>query len=321
MKYTYLILLMPEMYYTIVECAFAPDINLEGRLSTNKDSMVLQLICSTNIAVQLCTAEFLIYSKTHDSIRYFDTNCYHTLGICSPTVCTCSGDCMLFKLNVTVTQEMLNHSYSCASRIEKDGVTYLANMSVIHDGNGGFNLLKKIVIPNGSVSNQQKTTNFSPELDTSSLTVPLIIISTTGCVTCILTVIVMYLYCRSRYNDSKKAKDELSNTKAQFYTKHATEANGLGTPTFQILPTVCCPQTNSDAQDIPIGQDEISNTETKSNDQDIFCVQAEISNNGVRGSVASSGSDNRSVDLLFNRSSDKIIFQFHHESTEPSKIV
>ncbi|CAC5378092.1 unnamed protein product [Mytilus coruscus] len=137
MKYTYFILLTSEMYFSIVEGALAPDINLEGRLLTNNESKVLQLICSTNIAVQLCTVEFLIDKRTHDNIRHFDNNCYHRMWKCSPTVCTCSDDCMSFTLNVTVRQDMMNHSYSCASRFEKEGVTYLANITVIHDGNGG----------------------------------------------------------------------------------------------------------------------------------------------------------------------------------------
>lgn len=115
----------------------APDINLEGKILRDKNSKVLQLICSTNIAVQLCTVELLIDERTHDNIRYYDNNCYHKMWICSPEVCKCSEDCMSFILNVTVTEDMMNHSYSCASRIEKDGVTYLANISVKHDGNGG----------------------------------------------------------------------------------------------------------------------------------------------------------------------------------------
>lgn len=117
--------------------ALAPDINLKGKLITNSDLKVLQLICSTNIAPQMCTVEYLVDKRTYDTIRYFNNNCYHTMWICSPTVCACSDDCMSFTLNVTVTNDMMNHSYSCASRIESEKVIYLANISVIHDGNGG----------------------------------------------------------------------------------------------------------------------------------------------------------------------------------------
>lgn len=122
---------------SIIILALPPDINFEGRLLTNNDNTVLQLICSTNIAVQQCTVEFLFDKRTHDNIRYYDNNCYHTIRICSPTICACSDDCKLFTLNVTVTKDMMNHSYSCSSRMEKEGVKYLANVTVIHDGNGG----------------------------------------------------------------------------------------------------------------------------------------------------------------------------------------
>lgn len=122
--------------WTFLFITLAPDINLKGRLLANNNSKIFQLVCSTNIAIQLCTVEFLIDKKTHESIRYYNKNCYHTTALCSPTVCTCSDDCKSFTLNVTVTQNMMSHLYSCASRIGYGGVTYLANVSVIHDGNG-----------------------------------------------------------------------------------------------------------------------------------------------------------------------------------------
>lgn len=90
----------------------------------------IQLICSTNIGVSQCNAEFLIEERTHDFIRYDDNKCYHKGWICSPNICACSDNCKLFKLNITVAKEMINHAYSCKSVIETGGVTYLANISI-----------------------------------------------------------------------------------------------------------------------------------------------------------------------------------------------
>lgn len=252
---------MTELYFSIVECALAPDIHLEGRILTNNDSNVLQLICSTNIAVQLCTFEFLIDKRTHDTMRYFNNSCYHKMWICTPTVCTCSDDCMSFTLNVTVTQDMMNHSYSCASRIEKDGIIYFGDIEVKHDGNGVFILFKKSIVPYSSVTSTQKVTTFSPEIRTVSfISAPLLIaVAAFGLLSCVLLVIILLMICR-RYCNSK-TEDKSRNNNA------------------------LCEKQN----------------EINSNVQDVFQVQAEVNSAGTRFSLASSNqSDNISVDLLID---------------------
>lgn len=98
---------------------------------------VFQLICSTNIAVWQCTAEFLIEERTHADIRYANNMCYHTDGICPSNLCACSESCNSFTWNVTIIKDMKNHSYSCATRMVKGGVYYLANVTVKWDGNDG----------------------------------------------------------------------------------------------------------------------------------------------------------------------------------------
>lgn len=205
MKNTYLILLTTEMYFLIVECAIAPDINLEGRLIANNDSKVLQLSCSTNIAVQLCTVEFLRDNKTHDGIRYFDNNCFHTMWICSPKVCTCSGDCKSFTLNVTVTQDMKNTIYSCASRIENKGVIYSANISIIQDGNGGSTIFKKNVVPSNIVTPPHQATTFTPEISTVASFIPAaFLISGVLCGLLILLIVIgISILCRMKYCSTK----------------------------------------------------------------------------------------------------------------------
>ncbi|VDI66773.1 Hypothetical predicted protein, partial [Mytilus galloprovincialis] len=145
-----------------------PDIDLKGNLFVNDNTTTIQFICSTNIAVWQCTAEFLVEDRTHDFIRYDDNICYHKRWICSPNICACSDDCKSFTLNITVAQEVVNHLYSCASRIETGGVTYIANISVKLNDNNGFQLIKKIVVPNNGTNPPQQATTFSPQTSTNS---------------------------------------------------------------------------------------------------------------------------------------------------------
>lgn len=111
-----------------------PDIGLNGKFFKHNSSTTIQFICSTNIAVLHCTVEFMIEKRTYDVIRKVNNTCYHKEFTCSPSMCACSGDCRSFSLNISVTQDMMNHSFSCESRIETNGATYLANALVKLDG-------------------------------------------------------------------------------------------------------------------------------------------------------------------------------------------
>lgn len=114
-----------------------PDIQLTGKSFANDHLTVYQFICSTNIPVWQCSVEFLIERKTDDDIRYNDNTCFHKNGVCSPNVCACSDSCKSFTWNVSVLEDMKNHSYSCGTRIVKGEVMFLANMTVQWDKNDG----------------------------------------------------------------------------------------------------------------------------------------------------------------------------------------
>ncbi|XP_052103381.1 uncharacterized protein LOC127736830 [Mytilus californianus] len=147
---------------------------------------------------------------THNDIRYVNNTCYHTNWICSPNICSCSESCKSFTWNVTVKEDMKNHSYSCVTRMVTGEAKYLGNITVKWNGNDGFQTLQKIVVPVDIVTRQPTT----PKSDS----VKWIIISiTVGSVTCICVFIVLSLKCRKICRSKRHKAPQGSETEIPIY--------------------------------------------------------------------------------------------------------
>lgn len=208
MKYALYLLFLAEMQSLIVKGGLVPDIDLKAKAFTYSDSTVFQFICSTSNAAWQCNVEFHIEERTHDDFRYVENTCYHKGGICLPKICACSEGCESFTWNVTVTRDMMNHSFSCVSKMETRGVTFLATITVKRDTNGGFILFKKMIDSLNIETQAQTATTVSSESITDSITSVLIIIISVGSVTCILVLSLLAIVCW-RICCSKMHTDEL----------------------------------------------------------------------------------------------------------------
>ncbi|XP_071148695.1 uncharacterized protein [Mytilus edulis] len=223
MKYVHMVLVMVKLNVFMVK-GLVPDIDLVAKILTENSITVYQFVCSTNIAVWQCTVEFLIDEKTHDDFRYVTKTCYHKNGICSPKICACSEGCESFTWNLTVTQIIVNHSYSCVSKMETGGITYLANITIKPDNNNGFKLLKKLIVPVSVVTPSQKSTTVKPEIITDSITSVQIIIISVVSSTCLLTIIVLSVVCWKICCSEKNKPDDTVNQN----TRISSSANDFG---------------------------------------------------------------------------------------------
>ncbi|CAC5378091.1 unnamed protein product [Mytilus coruscus] len=99
-------------------------------------SLVYTLNCSSDLAFELCTVEFLADNKTDDYVSYIrEDKCIHLGGNCDQTKCDCSMDCKSFVWILPVHLDVANRTFGCRSRIEEEGISYIAEITVKSDGN------------------------------------------------------------------------------------------------------------------------------------------------------------------------------------------
>lgn len=198
-----------------------PNINLQDAKVMVNGSLVYTLNCSSDLAFELCTVEFLADNKTDDYVSYIreDIKCIHLDGTCDQTKCDCSMDCKSFVWILPVHLDIANRTFSCRSRIKEEGISYIAQITVKSDGNNftvcndtivtkefESNLLDSVYVPTVvDISNQ-------PSLEREwKILIGAILVIVFGII--VMLVVNIIMKCRSDRTNSTNTKDKVESPK------------------------------------------------------------------------------------------------------------